>query len=65
MVGRYRALVADNVDPIEHRGPDPDHPIRRIRRVIEEVLAELDSEFEAMYSRIGRPSVPPERRGGV
>jgi transposase len=42
-----------------------DHPIRRIRRVIEEVLAELDSEFEAMYSRIGRPSVPPERRGGV
>lgn len=38
-----------------------DHPIRRIRRVIEEVLAELDSEFEAMYSRIGRPSVPPEQ----
>jgi transposase len=38
-----------------------DHPIRRIRRVIEEVLAGLDSEFEAMYSRIGRPSVPPEQ----
>jgi transposase len=38
-----------------------DHPIRRIRRVIEEVLAELDSEFEAMNSRIGRPSVPPEQ----
>jgi transposase len=38
-----------------------DHPIRRIRRVIEEVLAEFDSGFEAMYSRIGRPSVPPEQ----
>jgi transposase len=38
-----------------------DHPIRRIRRVVDEVLAEMDGEFEAMYSRIGRPSVPPEQ----
>ena len=38
-----------------------DHPIRRIRRVVDEVLAELDDEFAAMYSRIGRPSVPPEQ----
>jgi len=38
-----------------------DHPIRRIRAVVEEVLAELDAEFEAMYARIGRPSVPPEQ----
>jgi transposase len=37
-----------------------DHPIRRIRRIVDEVLAELDDEFEAMYSRLGRPSVPPE-----
>src|SRR6266498_1723942 len=38
-----------------------DHPIRRIRKVVEEVLASLDGEFEAMYARIGRPSVPPEQ----
>jgi transposase len=38
-----------------------DHPIRKIRRVVDEVLVELDGEFEAMYSRIGRPSVPPEQ----
>lgn len=38
-----------------------DHPIRRIRKVVEEVLAELDGEFGAMYARIGRPSVPPEQ----
>ena len=38
-----------------------DHPIRRIRRVVDEVLAELDGEFDAMYSWIGRPSVPPEQ----
>jgi transposase len=38
-----------------------DHPIRRIRKVVDEVLAGMDGEFEAMYSRIGRPSVPPEQ----
>jgi transposase len=38
-----------------------DHPIRRIRQVIDEVLGELDGEFAAMYARIGRPSVPPEQ----
>ena len=37
-----------------------DHPIRRIRAVVDAVLAELDGEFEAMYARGGRPSVPPE-----
>lgn len=37
------------------------HPIRRIRKVVEVVLAELDGEFDTMYSRIGRPSVPPEQ----
>ena len=37
-----------------------DHPIRRIRRVVEAVLVELDGEFDAMYSTKGRRSVPPE-----
>src|SRR5918993_2808526 len=38
-----------------------DHPIRRIRKVVDEVLVEMDREFDAMYSRVGRPSVPPEQ----
>lgn len=38
-----------------------DHPIRRIRKVVDEVLSELDADLGAMYSRIGRPSVPPEQ----
>jgi transposase len=38
----------------------PDHPIRRIRKVVEAVLVELDGEFDVMYARSGRPSVPPE-----
>jgi transposase len=37
-----------------------DHPIRRIRRVVDEVLAEMDSAFDAMYASSGRRSVPPE-----
>jgi transposase len=37
-----------------------DHPIRRIRKVVDAVLAELDGEFDAMYAGSGRPSVPPE-----
>jgi transposase len=37
-----------------------DHPIRRIRVVVDAVLAELDNTFEAMYATSGRSSVPPE-----
>lgn len=38
-----------------------DHPIRRIRAVVDAVVTELDGEFAAMYASDGRPSVPPER----
>jgi transposase len=38
-----------------------DHPIRRIKPVVEAVLAELGPEFDAMYARTGRHSVPPEQ----
>jgi transposase len=38
----------------------PDHPIRKIRVVVDAVLAELDDTFDAMYSAGGRRSVPPE-----
>ncbi len=39
----------------------PDHPIRRIRKVVDAVLEELDGEFDVMYASKGRPSVPPEQ----
>ena len=39
----------------------PDHPIRRIKKVVEAVLADLDPEFDAMYAVTGRQSVPPEQ----
>lgn len=37
-----------------------DHPIRRIRAVIDTVLVSMDDVFDGMYSAKGRPSVPPE-----
>lgn len=37
------------------------HPIRQIKRLADAALAKLDSTFDAMYSSIGRPSIPPER----
>ena len=36
------------------------HPIRKIRELVDQVLAELSPQLSAMYSTIGRPSVPPE-----
>jgi transposase len=38
-----------------------DHPLRAIRRVVDEVLGQLSSLFAGMYSVTGRPSIPPEK----
>jgi transposase len=38
----------------------PDHPIRKVRAVVDAVLAELDPVFDGMYAQGGRRSVPPE-----
>jgi transposase len=37
-----------------------DHPIRRIRAVVDVVLGELDEVFDGMFAAGGRASVPPE-----
>jgi hypothetical protein len=37
------------------------HPIREIKRLADQALAKLDPVFDAMYSSIDRPSIPPER----
>jgi transposase len=39
----------------------PDHPIRRIRKIVDGVLAQLNEDFARMYAAGGRPSVPPEQ----
>jgi transposase len=37
------------------------HPLRVIRRVVNDVLSRLDGEFANLYADGGRPSIPPER----
>jgi transposase len=38
-----------------------DHPLRAIRAMVDEVLAQLSRRFSAMYARVGRPSIAPEK----
>ena len=38
-----------------------DHPLRTIKAVADEALKRLSPEFDRMYSKVGRASVPPER----
>ena len=38
-----------------------DHPLRAIRAIVNEALGALEPEFAALYSPIGRPSIPPEK----
>ena len=37
------------------------HPLRAIRVIVDDALAALSGEFQAIYSDIGRPSIPPEK----
>jgi transposase len=44
----------------DHRVP-ADHPLRILKAVADDVLKMLSPTFTAMYSPMGRPSIPPER----
>lgn len=37
------------------------HPIRTIRRIVDEALVDLEPAFDEMYASTGRPSIPPEQ----
>jgi transposase len=38
-----------------------EHPLRRIRVMVDEALVRLSSRFARMYADTGRPSIPPEQ----
>ena len=38
-----------------------DHPLRPIRKMIDEILKEMSPRFAKLYSDVGRPSIAPER----
>src|SRR3954468_18924737 len=44
----------------EQRVPQS-HPLRAVKRLADAALVELSPTFSAMYSAVGRPSIPPER----
>ena len=44
----------------EQRVP-ADHPLRAIRALVDDVLRDMSREFDGLYARVGRPSIPPER----
>ncbi len=44
----------------EARIPD-DHPLRATREMANRALVRLDRKFRGLYSRTGRPSIPPEQ----
>ena len=45
---------------LEDRIP-ADHPLRGVRKLVDAVLAEMSKDFDGLYSKVGRPSIPPER----
>ena len=61
MRGRHdpQATMLAFVD-LEERVPQ-DHPIRTIKIIADEALERLSPEFDQMYAKVGRASVPPER----
>ena len=38
-----------------------DHPLRPIRKMVDEILKEMSPAFSRLYSPVGRPSIAPER----
>ena len=56
---RDTAAMFSYVSP-ERRVPK-DHPLRPIREMVDGALKELSARFEVIYSRVGRPSIAPEK----
>jgi transposase len=54
-----QATLFSLVSP-EQRVPQG-HPLRPIKALTERVLSTLSRTFSGMYSKVGRPSIPPER----
>ena len=38
-----------------------DHPLRPIRTMVDQILKQLSPQFDRMYAKVGRPSIPPEQ----
>ena len=56
---RDTASMFSYVSP-ERRVPKG-HPLRPMRQLVDAALEKLSPRFDEMYSRVGRPSIPPEK----
>jgi transposase len=45
---------------LEQRVPS-EHPLRKIRELVDQILKEMSPQFGKLYAEVGRPSIPPER----
>ena len=36
-----------------------DHPLRAVRKMVDEILKEMSPKFAKLYSDVGRPSIAP------
>lgn len=54
----YQSQIYYAID-IESWIPD-DHPLRAVKRRADGILSSMHEDFERAYSRMGRPSIPPE-----
>src|SRR6266705_5480697 len=55
-VEKQAAVVMVNPEAMVPR----DHPIRIIKKIVDEVLDGIGPRLEAIYAERGRPSIPPE-----
>ena len=56
---QQQAAMYSYISP-EQRVP-ADHPLRPIRSMVDDVLRGLSRDFDRLYARTGRPSIPPEK----
>jgi transposase len=56
---RQQSALFSYVSP-EARVP-ADHPLRRIRALVDRALTVMGPQFDALYAAGGRPSIPPEQ----
>lgn len=59
-----RGRLENQVDMLVALTPDQlvpqDHPIRRIKPIVDQALKDMSPTFNRMYADLGRPSIPPE-----
>ena len=45
---------------LEQRVP-AEHPLRPVRKIVDEIFRGMSKQFDELYSATGRPSIAPER----